>query len=291
MPLPILHTTSASPETLIRLFHQTERDYVRHLSEETSLDVGTAFHNAQLNNVYDANCVLDAALPPTSPESASPAGITPAEAIREATDHFASVGSTLHRWILNPSLPADRTEPLARQLIGQGFVPRTADILHLASAPPGVVREVGGLMIIPSRASFRHARQLAEEAAARWNEPQLADASMLHLDDPHWDSLLALRDGTPVAHIAVLAVGEVGRIEDVFVSEKFRRLGIGRTMMSRALEICARSLFKHVMLMCGPENSAAQSLYASLGFKKIGEMTAFNKPALAASQIEQLGSV
>ena len=68
MPLPILNVTAAAtPRTLIRLFNQTERDYVRHLGEETQLDFGTAFHNATLRNVHDANCVLDAFVPFLSP--------------------------------------------------------------------------------------------------------------------------------------------------------------------------------------------------------------------------------
>ena len=100
---------------------------------------------------------------------------------------------------------------------------------------------------------------------------------MMHLDDPHWDSWLALRDGEPVAHIAVLAVGEIGRIEDVYIAKKYRRLGIGRTMLHRALEICARSLFKHVMLMVNPKNEGAIKLYQSVGFKKVGEVTAYRR--------------
>ena len=118
---------------------------------------------------------------------------------------------------------------------------------------------------------------MAEEAAKRWNEPQLTDAAMLHLDSTQWDSLLALRDGKAVAHVAVMAMGEVGRIDDVFVSESARRQGVGRTMMSRALEICARSLFKHVMLCTGQDNAPAQARYASLGFTKVGTITAYER--------------
>jgi ribosomal protein S18 acetylase RimI-like enzyme len=165
---------------------------------------------------------------------------------------------------------------LAAHLQQNGFAPRTADLMRLEHLPPRIA-EVEGLKIIPSRASFRHARQLAEQAAQRYTEPTLADAAMLRLDDPHWDSLIALRDGQAVAHIAVLAVGEIGRIDDVYVAQDYRRLGIGRTMMSRALEICARSLFKHVMLMVNPTNDAAKSLYQSLGFNRVGEVTAYRR--------------
>src|SRR5262245_45955679 len=112
MPLPILHTTTdSSPQTLVRLFHQTERDYVRHLSEESPLDVGTAFYNAQLRSVFDANCVLDAALPENT---------SPADAVKEATAYFDSVGSVLRRWIMNPSAPGVTTDPLVKELLDTG---------------------------------------------------------------------------------------------------------------------------------------------------------------------------
>ncbi|MBC8107762.1 MAG: GNAT family N-acetyltransferase [Anaerolineae bacterium] len=265
--LPILQSTApaASPETLVRYFIQTERDYVRHLSEETPLDFGTAFHNAQLPKIHDANCILDAALPD---------GMSPADALTQAQAHFAEVGSTLWHWVMNPSAKSETTAPLAEYLQQSGFAPRTADLMRLDRVATKIV-EVAGLKIIPSRASFRHARKLAEEASEIWNEPTLADAAMMHLDDPHWDSLIALRDNEPVAHVGVLSVGEIGRIDDVYVAKKYRRLGIGRTMMGRALEICARSLFKHVMLSVNPTNEAADNLYASLGFTKVGTVTSY----------------
>lgn len=270
MPLPILQPSrshDASPETLVRLFHRTEMHWVRHLSEETQLDAGTAFTNPEMPRVWDANLVIDAAVPE---------GTSVEETVAEVDQHFAARGVRCLQWIMNPSAPAERTRPLIEHLLSRGGSARPVDIMHLAGQPSGVVREVGGLTIIPARASFRHARALAEEEAARWGEPRLADASMLHLDDPHWDALLALRDGVAVGRAGVLAVGDVGRIDHVFVSERFRRQGIGRTLMSRALEICARSLFRHVMLCVRPDNREAVALYDQLGFRKVAQMVAYH---------------
>lgn len=267
MPLPILQSSSQpTAADLVRFFHQTERDWTRHTSEETPLEVGTAFHNAELKEVWDANCILDAALAE---------GMTPAAAVEEVEEHFRANSSTCRRWVMNPSAPSERTRPLVEHLFSLGHRVIESDILYLSHMPTAPIREVGGLKIIPARASFRHARQLAEEASKRWNEPQLADAKMMHLDDPHFDAVLALQDGEAVATAGVLAVGEIGRIEEVFVSEKFRRLGFGRTMMSRALEICARSLFKHVLLSCAADNLAAKGLYDQLGFGVIGKTIAY----------------
>lgn len=267
MPLPILqNSTEPTPENLVRLFHRTELHWTRHLGEEAQLDFGTAFTNPSLPNVAAGNCMIDASLPE---------GTAPEAAVDEAAAHFAAQGLRCRQWILNPAVPAARTRPLAEHLLARGHRAGVLDVMHLAGRPAGVVREVAGLTIIPARASYRHARTLAEEALAPWNDPQLVESVLLHLDDPHWDALLALRDGTAVAHAGVLAVGDIGRIDQVYVSPGFRRQGVGRTMVGRALEICARSLFKHVMLCVNPNSGEAIALYAQLGFRKIGEMVTY----------------
>ena len=271
MPLPILQGgRELSPDDLIRLYYRTEVHWTRHLADEAALDAGTAFTNPSLPRVHDANRVLDAAVPE---------GSSAEETFREIEAHFAAQGTHCWKIAPNPAAPRERTEPLVRHLEAAGWERSSGDVLYLAGAPAGPIKEVGGLTIIPARASYRHARALAEEGGRVYNEPeQLAEASLLHLDDPHYDALLALRDGTAVGCIGVLAVGEIGRIDDVYVSEGHRRQGIGRTLMSRALEICARSLFKHVLLYVDPTNEAAMKLYRGSGFKTIGTYTTYHAP-------------
>ena len=72
--------------------------------------------------------------------------------------------------------------------------------------------------------------------------------------------------------MGVLAVGEIGRIEGVYVGKAHRGKGLGTLMMNRVLEICARSLFKHVMLSVLPGNRGAIGLYERFGFRKIGQI-------------------
>ena len=270
MSLPILNIPQhASPEALVRFFHQTERHWTEHLAEPVQLNSGTAFANAALANVRDANRVLDAAVEQ---------GSSPDDALHEVAEHFAEQGTRCWSWIVNPSAGPEQTTPLVQRLLDEGFVRRETQILYLQRMPASVVREVAGLTIIPQRASFRHTRELSEEAASSWNEPQLAEAAMMHLDDPSWDALLAMRDGVAVGKVGVLAVGEIGRIEDLYVSQAHRREGIGRTLMSRALEICARSLFKHIFVSCTVENAAANALYAQLGFREVGRLVSYHSP-------------
>jgi ribosomal protein S18 acetylase RimI-like enzyme len=150
--------------------------------------------------------------------------------------------------------------------------------MYLRNAPQSPIVEVAGLQIIPVRASFKHARILFDEFAGQYDHPPLAEATMLHLDDPHVDGLLALRDGVAGAYVMVLSSGDVGTIVSLFVSAAFRGQGVGRTMMSRALEICARSQFRHVFLDVAQDNSVAQGLYRACGFEKVGEMVALDAP-------------
>jgi GNAT superfamily N-acetyltransferase len=269
MPLPILQAhAEATPQDLVRLFHRTELHWLRHLGEETQLDAGVAFTSRELSAVAAANSVIDAAVPP---------GASVLDLIEDVRRHFEEAGTTCRRWLLNPAAPEMQTGPFAEHLAAQGWMTESTDILYLAGRPAAPAASSGGLTIIPARASFRHARQLAEEAAAEAGLPQLADASMLHLDDPHWDVMIALRDGKAVARAGVLAVGEIGRIDQLYVSPSERGNGIGSVMLARVLEVCARSLFKHVMACAGPQDADTAALYDRFGFRSIGRMTAYQK--------------
>lgn len=270
MQLPVVHATSdASAETLVRYFHQTQAHWSAHMAEADELDFGTAWVNPQLGRVYMANRVLDAALPE---------GMSAAQAMDVADAHYAARGAACWQWVMNPSMPESQTAPLTELLHQRGFVRISTDIMHLGRLPSAPIAGAQQpLQIIPARASVRHARQLYEEMCQRWNEPQLVEATMLHLDDPHYDALIALRDGRAIAHVGVLAMGEVGLVEDVFVTEPARRQHVGTTMVSRALEICARSLFKHILLGVMPDNAPAISLYSKFGFQKTGQWLEYQK--------------
>ncbi|MGH7214399.1 MAG: GNAT family N-acetyltransferase [Tepidisphaeraceae bacterium] len=267
MSLPILSvSTDPRPADLVRFYHRTELHWSRHLGEETTLDVGTAIANPDLPSVADANVVLDATLAE---------GTSAADAIAEVESHFAAQRARCAKWVFAAGQAESRIKPLVDRLVADGYSRRAHNILHLSKQPAGTITEVAGLKIIPARASYRHARALADEWAVECGEGQLADAMMLHLDDPHTDALVALRDGRAVAQVSVLSVGDLGCVEDLFVSAAFRRQGVGRTMMGRAMEICARSLFKHVFVGAPDDNAAAQALYGRFGFRKVGEYVSY----------------
>lgn len=268
MSLPVLNARGgATPTDLLRYFAKAELHWSRHVAQDVELEFGIALTNTDFPGVFFANRMSNVALPD---------GMTGEQAFGAASDHFGAAGARCYGWTLDPAAPSARTQPIADYLLARDFRRDANDVMYLQGMPSSPIVEVGGLSIIPARASFRHTHELLAESASRYNHPPLADASMLHLDDSHTDALIALRDGQPAAYVAVLSVGDVGAIEELFVSAPFRSQGIGRTMMSRALEICARSQFRHVFLEGDPANAAAKHLYESCGFRKIGEMVAFS---------------
>src|SRR5688572_7350361 len=114
MPLPVLPSTpsgSASPSDLVRLFHRTELHWTRHLGEESTLEIGTAFTNAELPSVYNANRILDASVPE---------GSTAEQVMEEAAAHYRDRGTPLGQILLNPAVPDERTKPLADYLLAAG---------------------------------------------------------------------------------------------------------------------------------------------------------------------------
>jgi ribosomal protein S18 acetylase RimI-like enzyme len=269
MPLPILELRNEPKAAdLVRLFHQTDAHWVEHLADPHALEVGTAYANPELAERWDANNIRDAALPP---------GASPTDAVAEVDTYFAGRGCSCSYWVMNPSANESQTRPLVEHLLAGGLRAVHDDILYLRHMPREPIAEPAGVRFIPARASYRHVQQLMEEKAAElWGgSSQFVASHLRHLDDPHVDAVLALAGQRPVAYAAVMAVGELGRIEGVYVAQDFRGQGIGRALMGRALEVCARSLFKHVFLSVDPSNEAGQRLYRGVGFERVGELVRY----------------
>jgi len=272
MPLPIVQTVHEPPAAdLLRLFYKCDTEWVGHLAEPEQLEVGTALASAELAEVLNANHVRDVALLP---------GVTPDDAWAEVAAHFAARGTRCGYWTMSVTAPAERVGPMVEFLLAKGCRADASDVMYLRHAPAVAVTVPPGLRVIPARASYRHAGELARvRADEMWGgSAQVADAAVRHLDDPHWDALLGLEDGRAVAGAGVLTVGELGLIEQVYVAPSHRRRGVGRYMVGRALEICARAQFRHVFLSVSSANEPAKALYRSMGFERIGQVVAYLTP-------------
>ena len=256
--MPPLTVLPAAPPAAdpVRLFDRVQLQRSRAVAEEVRLDGGTWLHNVALQPLAVANCVLDAAVD---------AGGDPAAVVAEV--EAASAGCPVQGWTLNPSLPADRTAPLAGHLGGLGRVPDPVYVLLLRqlsinSRPPPE------LTVIPARAAYGPLRRLLDERFA--GDPQGAlkvEAAELALDDSHLDGWVAMRGGAAVGLVHLLNDGETGAVTDLYVTPAQRRGGIGRHLLWRALEAGGRAGHRHVVAGVRPGGTG---LFAAAGFAAAG---------------------
>jgi GNAT superfamily N-acetyltransferase len=285
MPLTVLPNTFAqSTAELVRLFHQSQLEWSRHLGEETQLDFGRWISNPALPDSTTANCLHDARLL---------SGFSAARLIKEMEAKANATGVPWRFCSLNPSMPPDQSQALADALTQSGWKSEPLRILHrkrIETRAPTTGNL--DLTIIPTRASHRHHRQLLEtrEREIKGDSPLFSDAKrglspfsssavveaeLLHLDDAHLDSLLALRDGEAVGGIGVLTSGEVGTLRDWYVTRPHRSQGIGRLLLDRALEICNRAMLRHVMIGLPATAGTALDLAQRAGLAQVGTWNAY----------------
>lgn len=77
-------------------------------------------------------------------------------------------------------------------------------------------------------------------------------------------------------------------IEDVFVSEEFRKNGVGKLLVFKALSVCKRAGKEKVFLEVRKGNFAAIKLYENSGFNKISERKKYYGDEDAVVMVKEL---
>jgi len=270
MSLPILQVHhEPTPIDLVRLFHRTSAMWVTHLAEGESLDAGTAYANSELAALPDANNFRDAALHDR---------LSAGDAIGQVESHYRQQGARCAYWVMNPSAPPAQTQPLIDHLLAGGYRRRSDDIYYLRKVALRETPVSAEFKVIPARASYRLVEQLAREAHAGPEVDRHVEATLRHLDDAHYDALLGLSGDRAVASLGVLSVGELAQIQQIYVAPASRRQGLGRLMFNRGLEICARSLSKHIFAQLDPQDEASRALITRFGFTRLATFDRYVAP-------------
>jgi GNAT superfamily N-acetyltransferase len=260
-PLRVLPSTpAAGPADWVRLFCRAQLQLARAVGEEQLLDGLTWIHSRDFQPRPEANCVLDAAVDP---------GGDPAVLLAEAD--AAAGDCPVRRWTLNPSLPPDRTVPLAEHLTRSGWTANPLDVLRLSRHRTPTATHHPSLTVIPARAAFGPFRALM---AGRFDDAAAVDVAMLQVDDPHVDAWVALQDGAAVASVGLLNDGETGTVIDVFVAPPHRATGIGRHLLARTLDAAARTGHRHVL---AGVRRGSTGLFTAMGFDPVGQWTAYER--------------
>ncbi len=85
----------------------------------------------------------------------------------------------------------------------------------------------------------------------------------------------ALLDDRPVGYMGFQIICDEAYVDNIAVLPEFRRLGIGRKLLYNAVEICRSRGVSFLSLEVRPSNTAAVSLYESVGFAEVGSRRGF----------------
>lgn len=75
-----------------------------------------------------------------------------------------------------------------------------------------------------------------------------------------------LSTNTVVGFVGVWIIAGEGDITNIAVDSKYRRLGIGYTLLSKLISLCINSNCNYITLEVRASNIVAQNLYYKLGF-------------------------
>lgn len=104
-----------------------------------------------------------------------------------------------------------------------------------------------------------------------WSEDAIREAAAR--DDTVF--LAAYADGEFAGYAGMLCVLDEGHICNVAVLPRLRRKGVGRALMEALVREGERRLLATLMLEVRMSNTAAQALYESTGFVRVGVRRAF----------------
>jgi [ribosomal protein S18]-alanine N-acetyltransferase len=108
-----------------------------------------------------------------------------------------------------------------------------------------------------------------------WNETSIAGLLAM----PGSFGLLAVADAQPVGLAIALATGAEAEILTLGVLPRFRRRGIGRSLLAAVADRVVRAGGKRLLLEVAADNVAAQALYRAAGFLEVGRRPGYYQRA------------
>lgn len=162
--------------------------------------------------------------------------------------------------------------PAEKFLRSLGFAQASAQLSLARSAAPPAPREAPGVLV---KALDRRDRK-ATEAFRRLSNDAWADAPDAFetradeleqlLGDLGRMLLFAELESKPAGYLSAVWLGETLAIEEIAVLPQYRRFGIGRALVTAALQKA-----QTVLLTVSERNAAARALYKGLGFQQVGK--------------------
>ncbi|MFU0831892.1 MAG: [Ribosomal protein S18]-alanine N-acetyltransferase [Oscillospiraceae bacterium] len=123
--------------------------------------------------------------------------------------------------------------------------------------------------------SFRHLEDLVKLEQLCFSEPWTREGLAAELSSDTAVFLVAESDGKTAGYAGMHCVCGECYVDNIAVFPKFRRRGIGRALTLELLRRAQERDAEFCSLEVRPSNTAAITLYQSLGFKQVGKRKNF----------------
>ncbi|MCK9478927.1 MAG: ribosomal protein S18-alanine N-acetyltransferase [Firmicutes bacterium] len=124
------------------------------------------------------------------------------------------------------------------------------------------------MMITPFRA--KHLEKLAKLEIECFDRPWSLNMFERELRNPFAHYFVALKEDKVIGYGGMWAVAGEGHITNIAVSPQYRRNGLGRLLLQKLLKKAETLDLDVLMLEVRVSNTAAISLYHSMGFFAVG---------------------
>lgn len=259
---PMPHTN----DEVLSAVRRSGQVYFGQLTEQHTLSAGIAHCAPAYPLLAECNHLREVILPNNG---------TLANFYEEVQDFYAAQHLTCHRWVPAAETPV---EPLEAFLAERGYVTRRKVAMVWDQEVDLPTRN--DVRILPGRPMRQalHALRLTDERFEPHVLAQLAESRNERMDDPQYDAFVAMIGKTPVASGVLIQVGDIARVENVFVTPDCRRRGIATHLMHDLLALARRLALRITVLETEDDNHAAIALYRRCGFRPAGAYVQFIAP-------------
>lgn len=260
-----LHVKPDGPTTAGAIL-RTNQSYLELLGSKTTLDGGIAFCCDKFPTLPGGNQFREVWI--ESPEAA-------AVTFNQTEALYHDQGLSCDRWAL---AEGRSSEPVDEVLRSGGFARDDSSALVLrAWADP---RPAGAVRVLPARpmrqAFIEIQTEVARPAPGR-HQATLVDAAVERLDDHRMDAFVALLDRQPVGVGALFQVGDVGRLLDFQVLPEYRRRGVGRAILTHAVNLARRLSLRLVCAEVPIRDENARAFCEVHGFTEDGRLIGYQR--------------
>jgi ribosomal protein S18 acetylase RimI-like enzyme len=263
----------SSTTDAIAAIRRSSHVYVSQVADQTALTCGIAFTCPEHPDYYDGNHLREVTLHP---------GESMAEAFEEVEQFYHSQGLRCFRWVPAAGQPP---EPIEAFLTQKGY--QLTRQLAMAWQRDVEIPRNPAVKMLPARAMRRAFREimLAKPVHDQPTREMLAEVANERLNEPQYDMFVAMLNDQPAGHGVLFQVGDIGRLEHIYVAPPFRRQGVGRTIIAHLLALSRRLALRITCLETQLDNTAAQDLYRQCGLEPAGTYVEFLSPEVRSANL------